>query len=138
MKIAGQLVLVTGASSGIGAATAKAMARKGGRLLLMARTRPALEQVAAEIRTSGGSAWIYPTDLSDALAVSETARIMLREVGVPDILINNAGAGRWLWMDETNSAEAVEMMTSPYFGAFNITRAVLPEMLRRGSGTSST
>jgi short-subunit dehydrogenase len=53
MKIAGRLVLVTGASSGIGAATAKAMARRGGRLLLMARTRPALEQVAAEIRNFG-------------------------------------------------------------------------------------
>ena len=56
MKVNGSVVLITGASSGIGAATAKAMARTGGRVVLLARTRAALEKVAADISASGGEA----------------------------------------------------------------------------------
>ncbi len=134
MKIAGQLVLVTGASSGIGAATAKAMAREGGRLLLLARRRSSLEEVAAEIKAKGGEAWVYAVDLCDPAAVEQTAQAIQSEVGVPDILINNAGAGRWLPVEETSPEEVVQMMASPYFGAFYITRAFLAPMRKRGTG----
>ena len=134
MEIKGRLVLITGASSGIGAATAKAMAREGGRILHLARRRSSLEEVAAEIKKNGGEAWVYPVDLSDAKAVEQTAGAILSEVGVPDILINNAGAGRWLPIDETAPDEAVQMMASPYFGAFYVTRFFLPAMRKRGTG----
>jgi short-subunit dehydrogenase len=134
MDIAGRLALVTGASSGIGAATARAVARKRGRVLLLARTRQALEQVAAEIKGAGGEAWVYPVDLADAGAVERTVDAIQRDVGVPDIIINNAGAGRWLWIEETSPADMVQMMAVPYFGAFYLTRAALPQMLRRNSG----
>jgi short-subunit dehydrogenase len=134
MEIKDRLVLITGASSGIGAATARAMAREGGRVLLLARTRSALEAVAAEIKKAGGDAWVYPVDLSDAKAVEQTAQAILREVGVPDILINNAGAGRWLPLEETEPEEAVQMMASPYFGAFHILRYFLSAMRQRGTG----
>jgi NADP-dependent 3-hydroxy acid dehydrogenase YdfG len=59
MMINGKLVLVSGASSGIGAATAKAMAKAGGRVVLLARRKEALDQVAAEITSAGGQAWTY-------------------------------------------------------------------------------
>jgi uncharacterized protein len=134
VKIEGRLVLVTGASSGIGAATAKRMARAGGRVLLLARRRSQLEQVSAEIKAMGGQAWVYPVDISDAAAVEKTAEAILREIGVPDVLINNAGAGRWLPIDETTPDEAVQMTASPYFGAFYITRAFLPSMRRSNHG----
>ena len=134
MKIEGRLALITGASSGIGAATAKAMAREGGRVLLLARTPSGLEQVAAEIKSKGGAAWVYPVDLSDAAAVERTGQSILKEAGVPDILINNAGAGRWLSVEETSPEETVQMMASPYFGAFYITRAFLSAMRQRDSG----
>jgi short-subunit dehydrogenase len=134
MEIKGRLVLITGASSGIGAGTARAMAREGGKILLLARTRSALEEVAAEIKQGGGEAWVYPVDLSDAKAVEQTAHAILTEVGVPDILINNAGAGRWLPLDETEPTEAVQMMASPYFGAFYILRYFLGPMRKRGTG----
>jgi short-subunit dehydrogenase len=75
MHIDGSLVLITGASSGIGAATAKAVARAGGRPILLARTRPALEAVAADIRAAGGEAWVYPVDLSDPAAVEQTLKV---------------------------------------------------------------
>ncbi len=134
MKIQGSKVLITGASSGIGAATAKAMARAGGRVILLARTQAALEKVAAEIMADGGEAGVYPIDLTDALAVEQVARQITAEVGTPDIVINNAGAGRWLFVEETSPAEAVQMMTVPYFAAFYVTHAFLPDMLRRGHG----
>src|SRR5690242_17747307 len=102
MRIHGSLVLITGASSGIGAATARAVAAAGGRPLLLARNRPALEAVAAD---ASGSA-VYPVDLADAGAVEATAQHILAEAGLPDLLILSAGAGRWLFVEETAPAEA--------------------------------
>jgi short-subunit dehydrogenase len=134
MQINGRTALITGASSGIGAATARAIARKGGRVILLARTKSALESLAAEITASGGQTHAYPVDLSDAQAVDQTAKAIAVEIGTPDILINNAGAGRWLFVEETSPEEMVSMMAVPYFAAFYVTRAFLPDMLRRNSG----
>jgi uncharacterized protein len=134
MQISGRVVLITGASSGIGAATAKAMAHKGGRVVLLARNQAALNAVVAEIVAHGGEACSYRVDLADANAVDQVTRTIAREIGAPDILINNAGAGHYLFVDETSMAEAVQMMAVPYFAAFAVTRAFLPEMLRRNSG----
>ena len=134
IKISGSTILITGASSGIGAAVARLAARRGARVLLLARTESALEQVAAGIRSAGGQASIYPVDLTDPAAVEAVATRILAEYGPPDILISNAGAGRWLFVHETTPAEMVEQMAMPYFAAFYITRALLPAMRRRGRG----
>lgn len=135
MHIAGTTALVTGASFGIGAATAKALAHKGARVVLLARTTDALEQCAAEIRAVGGMAHVYPCDLADAEAVARVAQAISAEVGAPDILVNNAGVGRWLFVEETPPEEAVSMMAVPYFAAFFVTRAFLPAMLARRRGS---
>lgn len=134
MIIKGSLVLVTGASSGMGAAIAKAMAKAGGRLVLLARRKETLDKVAADISSAGGEARTYPVDLADADAVAAVASRITQELRTPDIIVNNAGAGRWLFVDETSPAEAVEMMAVPYFAAFNVTHAFLPAMLKRNSG----
>ena len=134
MRIQESLVLITGASGGIGAATAREIAAAGAKVILLARTQSKLDAVADEIRNAGGQAYVYSVDLGDADAVSATAERIKAEVGVPDILINNAGAGRWLAIDETDSAEAVSMMSAPYFAAFFVTRAFVQDMVRRGSG----
>ncbi len=134
MNINGRLALITGASSGVGAAAAKAIARRGGRVVLVARTKSALEQVAAEITAAGGAAHVYPADVADAADVERMACAVRKELGTPDILINNAGAGRWRFVEETDPDEAVQMMAAPYFAAFYVTRAFLPEMLKRRSG----
>ena len=112
MKIAGKLALITGASSGIGAATARELARRGARVALLARRVDALEAVAAEIRDAGGAAEIYPADLGDGEAVARTAESIQLRQGTPDIVVHGAGAGRWLFVDETNPGEMEQMIDS--------------------------
>jgi short-subunit dehydrogenase len=134
MKVSNKVVVVTGASSGIGAATARAMAERGARTILLARRRPALESVAGTIHSSGGRADVYDVDLTDDRAVVRTAERIAQEIGVPDVIVNNAGAGRFLSIEETDPREAVEMMAAPYFAAFFVTRAFIKPMLERASG----
>jgi len=134
MNISGGTAIITGASSGIGAATARALAAKGARVVLIARDQQRLSAVASGIQQSNGWAKAYPADLSDASAVAAVASSILSEVGAPDILINNAGAGRWLSVLETGAQDVEAMMAVPYFAAFNLTRELLPSMKQRGSG----
>ena len=133
--MASKLVLVSGASSGIGEATAKRYGRTGAEVLLLARSAERLDGVAEAIRRAGGSADPYVIDLADAAAIEETAARIERDRGTPDILINNAGAGRWLPLVETTAEEALHMIEVPYLAAFNLTRSFLPAMLARGSGS---
>jgi len=135
MELKNKLMLITGASSGIGAATAKAAARAGMRVALAARTQANLEKVAMEIRGQGGQASIYALDVSDPRAVQKMAEKITAELGTPDVLFNNAGAGRWLFTEETGNEEAAQMIAAPYLSAFYVTRAFLPAMLERNSGT---
>jgi short-subunit dehydrogenase len=133
--MAANLVLITGASSGIGEATARRFGATGAHVLLLARNAERLDDVAAAISKHGGTATAYNLDLADSGAIEEVAARIEREVGTPDILINNAGAGRWLPLIETTAEEALAMIEVPYLAAFNLTRAFLPKMLARRSGT---
>jgi short-subunit dehydrogenase len=135
MKISNKVVLITGASSGIGAAIAKAMVRAGAaQVLLLARSEEGLRRAAGEIEANGGRARVYKVDLSDAAAVEGVAQRIRREVGVPDILVNNAGSGRWKFLADSSADEIAQVMALPYFAAAWITRLFLPAMLKRGSG----
>jgi short-subunit dehydrogenase len=134
MNPKGRLILVTGASTGIGAAGAKALARAGARVVLQARSADRLGEVADQINAAGGQAFPVPVDVSDAHAVHEAARSVIDLFGTPDVIVNNAGAGRWLFVDETPLGEVEQMIAVPYLAAFNTTRAFLPAMLKRGSG----
>lgn len=82
----------------------------------------------------GGEARAYPINLSKPEAIDHVAQMIKEEMGIPDIIINNAGTGKWLFTEETAPTEMVEMMALPYFAAFHITRSFLPEMLKRKSG----
>ena len=92
------------------------------------------EEPPHEINKEANNAEFFVTDLSDPEAVSELAHNIIKEIGVPDILINNAGAGRWLTIEETEDSELKQMMALPYFAAFNLTRELLAPMRKRGSG----
>ncbi len=135
MDIRGATALVTGASSGIGRATALALAQAGAaRVLLLARSAPGLEAVAAAIQSGSGTAEAHPVDLIDPAAVDRVFDVLDQRGVQPNIVVNSAGAGRWLTTEETSPAEAVAMMGAPYFAAFFVTRRCLPAMLaaRRG------
>lgn len=134
MELKDRLAVISGASSGIGAATAQAMAAAGARVVLLARTEERLAAVAETIQRHGGRAAVFAVDLSDLVAATTTAERILQEVGQPDILFNNAGAGRWLAVEETTPAQAQEMVTVPYLAAFALTRAFIPAMLDRQCG----
>ncbi|MGH2953843.1 MAG: SDR family NAD(P)-dependent oxidoreductase [Solirubrobacterales bacterium] len=134
MRLAGAHALVTGASSGIGAAIARELARRGARVTLVARGRAAMEELAGEIRADGGQAEVEAADLSRTEEVEALAARVLAGAGAPDVLVNNAGAGRWLAVDETPAGEAQQMIALPYLAAFETTRALLPAMIERGSG----
>jgi short-subunit dehydrogenase len=134
MRVDGSNVLVTGASSGIGAAIAREMAARGARVTLVARSRDALESLAEGIASAGGEAGVEPADLSNVDEVEALGGRLRAGPGAPDVLVNNAGAGRWLTIDETPRGEAAEMMALPYLAAFELTRALVPSMIERGSG----
>lgn len=125
-------IIVTGASSGIGAATAKLLARQGAQVFMVARSADTLAQMA---QSYGGNAVACPCDASDATAVEALIAGITAEHGTPDAVINAAGAGQWLRLQDTPPEMARQMMDAPYFAAFNVSHAVLPGMLARGSGT---
>ena len=134
MEISGKTALITGASSGMGAAIAKELAKQGAQVLLLARNEARLKQVETEIKAAGGKARFYCVDLGDMDAVKAVAQRIQLEVGTPDILVNNAGSGCWKSIQDTSPEEAWQMMEMPYFAAFNVTRAFMPEMLKRNTG----
>jgi short-subunit dehydrogenase len=136
MEPKGNVVLVTGASSGIGLACAHALAKEGARVVLAARTESALEQTAAAIRAAGGEALAVRMDVTNDASVAAAVATALDRLGRIDALVNNAGNGGALgfWADAPASATR-EMFDVHLFGAERVTRAVLPSMVARGAGT---
>jgi len=128
--LGGRLWLITGASSGIGAATAIAAARRGARLALVARSADKLAAVAEEVKRIGGIVTTHACDVADH---EQVGRLVL-ELPTPDVIFNNAGAGKWKPLVETSPEEAATMISAPYLAAFYVTRAFLPAMLARKSG----
>jgi short-subunit dehydrogenase len=130
----GKWAVVSGASSGIGAATAKGLAKDGWGVVLLARNPAALEAVEREIREVGGWARAIPTDAADGSAVEAAANRIAAECGPVELVVNAAGAGRWRFIEETSPEDVRTMMDAPFFAAFHLTRAFMPEMLRRARG----
>ncbi len=127
-------VVVTGASSGIGAATARALGARGCSVVLVARRAVRLEAVASDIEASGGRALVAAIDAADTDAVDAVARHTLDRFGVPDAVVNSAGGGVWRWMEDTTRSDIDAMLGAPFLAAWNTTRAFLPAMLARRRG----
>jgi short-subunit dehydrogenase len=134
--VEGKTILITGGSSGIGAATAKKVTDAGGEVVLVARTREKLEQVADEIRGSGGTAHVYPCDLSDMDAIATMADQVLTDLGRIDILINNAGRSirRSLELSYDRIHDYQRTMQLNYLGAVQLILKFIPGMRERGFG----
>jgi NAD(P)-dependent dehydrogenase (short-subunit alcohol dehydrogenase family) len=132
----GKVVIITGASSGIGRASAGALARSGAHLMLVSRTEEKLKEIQKEIEDEGGKAWVYPTDLSDLDAIGGMLEKVLADHGRVDILINNAG--RSIRRSVADSFERFHdfqrTMQLNYFGAIKLIMGVLPGMMKQGRG----
>ena len=126
--------LITGASRGIGAATARVLAAHGFDLLLLARSAAALEQLASDLRPLGRRIEVAAIDLADPAAIEDPLRALCERAEPPDVLINNAGAAYtgelttmavadWQWLLQLN-------LTS----VFQVCRTVVPLMRARGGG----
>ncbi len=126
-----KLAVITGASSGIGAATARHFARNGYRVVIVARNQEKLDRLSVKI---GPRAIVEPVDAGVGQSVLAMAKRVIRDHGVPDVIVNAAGAGTWKWIEETSPFEAVKMMNAPYFAAFNVTHAFMRDMLNRKKG----
>ena len=134
--LAGRTVMITGASSGIGRATALKVAASGGTPLLVARTRAKLEETRAEIEAAGGQAWVYDADLSDMDAIAGVVERALADHPRIDFLVNNAGRSirRSVRLSYDRFHDYERTMQLNYFGAIKLIMSVLPHMQEQGSG----
>jgi len=135
-RIHGKIVLITGASSGIGLTTAHRLADAGAHVLLVSRTKETLDEVKAEIEAKGGTASVFPCDLNDMEAIDAVSKEILASVDHIDILINNAGRSIRRAVHESLDRfhDFERTMQLNYFGAVRLVLNLLPHMMERKGG----
>jgi NAD(P)-dependent dehydrogenase (short-subunit alcohol dehydrogenase family) len=131
---AGQRVLVTGASSGIGAGLAEEFARRGAVVGICARREDRLDEVLARCRAHSPDSRRWVTDLADPAAVDDLAARAPDELGGVDILVNNAGIPKRRHVTKLDPATVASVMNINFLSPVRLTLALLPHMLERGSG----
>lgn len=130
-----EVAVITGASAGIGRATAREFAKHGCKLALLARGQRGLEAAAREVEELDGKALVIPTDVADWEAVERAADRVMREFGRIDVWVNNAFAGIFSRFMDMTLEEFRRVTDVTYFGQVHGTRAALKHMLPRNSGT---
>ncbi|MGX9790133.1 SDR family oxidoreductase [Mycobacterium sp. MMS18-G62] len=134
--LVGKHVIITGASSGIGRASAIAVAERGATVFALARNAEALDDLIAEIRSAGGNAYAFTCDVTDSTSVEHTVKDILGRFGHVDYLVNNAG--RSIRRSVVNSTDRLHdyerVMAVNYFGAVRMVLALLPHWRERRFG----
>ena len=134
--LTGKVALVTGASRGIGAAAARALAGAGAKVALMARSSGPIEEIATEICSGGGSAIAVTGDVADWASVAKVVEAATVAFAPVDILVNNAGIVEPISrIEDSDPAGWGQVIDVNLKGVYYGTRAVLPAMIERGSGT---
>lgn len=133
-SVAGKRMLITGASSGLGAALARQLAAQGAVVGLIARRRDRLNEVLADCRRAAPASAMWVADLADTAAVGELALQAWDGLGGVDVLINNAAIPKRRVVTELEPDEVEDVMRVNFFAPMRLTLALLPRMLARGSG----
>jgi len=131
---AGQVALVTGASQGLGRATALALAAEGARLVLVARDERLLRELAQVITIAGGQCIACPADITSEGDARRTVQEAMERFGRIDILLNSAGTAGLGLTWQADPEDWFRVIRVNLFGTFNMTRATLPTMMERGRG----
>src|SRR5688572_19723627 len=129
-----KVVVITGASSGVGRATARAFAARGARIGLLARGHDGLEAARAEVEQIGGKALALPTDVADPDAVDAAAKSVEDEYGRLDVWVNNAMVSVFSPVAETDADEIRRVTETTYLGTVYGTLAALRRMLPSDRG----
>jgi short-subunit dehydrogenase len=129
-----KVVLITGASSGIGRTLAVELAQRGATLGLLARRAEVLQEIVGEVEKAGARALALPADVKDAGAVRAAADRLRAQFGQIDVLIANAGVGATTHAKDLRATEVAEVININLLGAVNSVTAVLPEMIARRKG----
>jgi NAD(P)-dependent dehydrogenase (short-subunit alcohol dehydrogenase family) len=134
--VEGKKILITGGSSGIGAAAAKQLAAAGGIPILVARSLDKLEEVQREIQAEGGVAHVYSCDLSDLSSIDKLVKDVLADHGGVDVLVNNAGRSirRSIKLSYDRFHDLERTMQLNYFGAVRLITGLLPAMVAQRRG----
>jgi len=134
MKFKGKTVLITGSSSGIGKETAIQFAKRGANIILVARRKEKLEQVANDIKKFNVSTLVCDCDVSDKSQVKKMSNIVSKNYPSIDILVNNAGFAIYDSVKNLAIEEIESQMATNYFGMIYCVKNFLPDMLEKKSG----
>jgi short-subunit dehydrogenase len=131
MTFSGQAAWITGASSGIGAALARALGKQGARVILSGRNVAALEEVAGQC---GGETFVLPFETTDTAAITPAVALAIEWAGAIDLLVNNAGISQRSLAVDTEYSVYERIIGVDLLAPIALTQAVLPAMVDRGSG----
>lgn len=134
MDLKNKLILITGGSSGIGKAAAIDLHKKGSRIILQARNRDKLQAAAKEIEPLGNRVSYYSTDLTNEESVKLSAKEIIENEGLPDIIINSAGSGEWLSFNAASLSHFKNTIDSPYLATALTCKVFFDAMQVRGTG----
>ncbi|MFP3720706.1 3-ketoacyl-ACP reductase [Niallia circulans] len=133
-SLKGKVAFITGAGRGIGKAVAVALANEGVNVGLLARTEGALQEVAKEVEALGVKAAYATVDVSSLEEVEQAISTLTNELGKADILINNAGIGKFQSLLDMSPEEWKQIIDVNLMGPYYVTKAVLPQLIEKNGG----
>jgi 3-oxoacyl-[acyl-carrier protein] reductase len=134
MRLKDKVAIITGAGSGIGAASAILFAQEGAKVAVVDMNLKGAEEVAQEIKAKGGKAIALKANIASTDEVDKMAEIVLKEFGTIDILVNNAGTNEFVPFPVLQEADVAKVMDINFMGSFRCVKAVLPTMTEKMYG----
>ncbi len=134
LGLRGRVAVVTGASQGIGREIALHLAAEGADLVLCARRRDALDEVAKEVQASGVAAFVVAADVTDAATAEHVRNATTDRFGRVDVLVNNAGKGHSIALDTVSQQDWDDAFALNFFSAVRLSQALVPMMREQGFG----